>query len=142
MITSSSNIHRTRHHGMNRAFGSSLLSQVFFLGGNEGPTCRWHLLSGESGCVREPTSWFTNHPDFSDALQKWRESISGVEPDRHVQVKNGLASPRWARVPLSLFVVWCSCVFITVLVVDYGGTCMAGLLFTTLFTPSVSQQGC
>ena len=32
----------------------------------------------------------------------------------------------WARVPLSLFVVWCSCVFLAVLIVDYGGICLAG----------------
>ena len=39
----------------------------------------------------------------------------------------------WPRVPLSLFVVWCTCVFISVLVVDFGGICMAGLL-VTIFT--------
>ena len=40
----------------------------------------------------------------------------------------------WARVSLSLFVVWYLCVFIPVLVVDYGGICMAGFLVTMLFT--------
>ena len=61
----------------------------------EGPMCRWHLLSGESAFVTEPTSWLTNHPDLTDALEKWRQRVSGVELDRHVQVKNGLASVRY-----------------------------------------------
>ena len=52
----------------------------------EGPMCRWHLLSGENRCAREPSSWLTNHPDLADALDKWPESVSGVEPDGHVQV--------------------------------------------------------
>ena len=49
-------------------------------------------MSGKSGFVREPASWLTNHPDLAEALEKWRESVSGVETDRHVRVKNGLAS--------------------------------------------------
>ena len=57
--------------------------------------CRWHLLSAESGFVREPTSWLTNHPDLAEALDKWCESVSGVEPDRHVQVNNELESARY-----------------------------------------------
>ena len=46
-ITSSSNIHRTRHLGMNFVFESSLRSQVL------------------SGVV-------TNHPDMAQALEQWR----------------------------------------------------------------------
>ena len=57
--------------------------------------CRWHLLSGESVFMREPTSWLTNHRDFADVLEKWHASVSGVEPDKHVQVKNGLTSARY-----------------------------------------------
>ena len=44
---------------------------------------------------REPTSWLTNHPHLADALEKWLESVSGVELDRQVQVKNGRASVRY-----------------------------------------------
>ena len=36
-----------------------------------------------------------NHPDLADALEKWRERVSRVELDRHVQVKHGLASARY-----------------------------------------------
>ena len=62
----------------------------------EGPTCRWHFfLSGRSGFVRQPTSWLTNHPDRAEALEKWCESVSGGEPDKHVQVKKYLASARY-----------------------------------------------
>ena len=61
----------------------------------EGPVCRWHLLLGESGFVREATSWLTNHPDFAEALVKWREGVAGVEPDRHMQVNSGLASVQY-----------------------------------------------
>ena len=53
------------------------------------------LPSGKSGFVREPTSWWTNFPDLAEALEKWRESVSGVELDRHAQVKNGSASARY-----------------------------------------------
>ena len=42
--------------------------------------------------MREATSWLTNHPDFAEALVKWREGVAGVEPDRHRQVNSGLAS--------------------------------------------------
>ena len=49
--------------------------------GNEGPLCRWHLLSGKSGLVRE----LTNVPDLAEALATWCECVSGGEPDRHVQ---------------------------------------------------------
>ena len=55
--------------------------------------CR-HLLSGESGFMREFVSWLTNHPNLSQALERWREIASEVEPDRHVQVKSGFASAR------------------------------------------------
>ena len=65
----------------------------------EGPICRWHLLSDESGFTRELVSWLTNHPDLAEALEQWRESVSGIEPDRHVQVMSGLASVRY---PLEL----------------------------------------
>ena len=41
----------------------------------------------------------TNHPDLADALEKWRESVSGVELDRNVHVKNGLTSA-WYLVEL------------------------------------------
>ena len=47
---------------------------------------------GESGFVREPVSLLTNHLHFAHALEQWRESTSGTEPDWHAQVKNGLAS--------------------------------------------------
>ena len=56
--------------------------------------CRWHLLLGESGFVREFASLLTNHPEVAEALEQWRDSVSGIEPDRHEQVKNGLASAR------------------------------------------------
>ena len=49
----------------------------------ERPICRWSV---ESGFVRELTSWLTHDPDLADALEKWRETVSGVEPNRHVQV--------------------------------------------------------
>ena len=52
--------------------------------------CRWHLLSGEPGFIRE--SWLTNHPHLAQVLDQWREHAFGAEPDRHVQVKNGKAS--------------------------------------------------
>ena len=88
VITSSSNIHRTRRLGV--CF-QKLVAQpsVFRV---EGPVCRWHLLSGESGFMREPISWLANHPHLALALEQWRENASGTEPDRCVQVKNGLAS--------------------------------------------------
>ena len=57
--------------------------------------CRWHVLSGDSGFVRELASWLANHPHLVQALEPWRENTSGAEPDRHVQVKNGLASARY-----------------------------------------------
>ena len=85
VTVSSLNIHRTRLHGMNSVFRSSLLSQVFLE--IDGPMCRSHLLSGESGFAREPASWLTNHPDLAEALEKWCESLAGVELDRHVRVK-------------------------------------------------------
>ena len=44
----------------------------------------------------------TNHPDLAEALEKWRESVSGIELDRHEQVKNGLSS---ARYPVSFLKV-------------------------------------
>ena len=37
--------------------------------------------------VREPTSWLTNRLDLAEALEKWCESVSGGELDRHVQEK-------------------------------------------------------
>ena len=40
-------------------------------------------------------SWLTNHPHLAQALEQWRENTSGAEPDRHAQVKNGLASVRY-----------------------------------------------
>ena len=52
-------------------------------------------MSGKSGFVTERTSRLTNHPDLAEALEKWRESVSGVELDRHTQVKSGLASARY-----------------------------------------------
>ena len=58
----------------------------------EGPMCRWRLLSGESGFMRQPVSWLTNHPHLAQAFEQWRENTPGTEPDRHVQVNNGLAS--------------------------------------------------
>ena len=60
----------------------------------EGPMCRWHLLSGESGFMRKKVSWLTNHSHLAQALEQWRENTSATEPDRHVQVKSGLASDR------------------------------------------------
>ena len=96
VITSSSNIHRTRRSGMNCVFRSSLQSQVLFELKDQcvGPMCRWHLLSGESGFMKELVSWLTNHPHLAQALEQWRDNTSGAEKDRHVQVKNGLASAR------------------------------------------------
>ena len=61
----------------------------------EGPMCRWHLLSGESGFMREPVSWLTNIPHLAPALEHWRENASGTEPDRDMQVKKGSASARY-----------------------------------------------
>ena len=61
----------------------------------EGSMCRWHLLSGESGFVRELASWLTNHPDLADALEKWCDSVPGDELDRHMQVINALAAARY-----------------------------------------------
>ena len=48
--------------------------------------CRWRLAF-LSGFERDPTSWLTNYPDLADAHKKWRESVSGVELDRHLQLK-------------------------------------------------------
>ena len=79
---SPSNIHQMRLRGENAAF-------------TEGPMCRWHVLSGKSGFVREVTSWLTNHPGLAEALGKWCESVSGDELDRHGQVKSGLTSARY-----------------------------------------------
>ena len=45
--------------------------------------------------MRESTSWLTNHPHLAQALEQWRENTCGTEPDRHVQVKNGLSSARY-----------------------------------------------
>ena len=59
------------------------------------PMCRWHLLSGESGFMRELVSWLTTHPHWAQALEQKRENTSGAEPDRHAQAKNGLASARY-----------------------------------------------
>ena len=56
-------------------------------------------MSGESGVERELVSWLTNHPDLAEALEQWRGSVSGVELDRHVQVKNVLVSA-WYLVEL------------------------------------------
>ena len=58
----------------------------------EGPMCRWHLLSGESGFARDLISWLTNHLDLAEALEQWREGVSGIEPDRHVQVKTWMGN--------------------------------------------------
>ena len=57
--------------------------------------CGWQLLSSESGSVREPVSWLTNHPNLAQTLKQWREYTPGTEPDRYVQVKNSLASARY-----------------------------------------------
>ena len=57
--------------------------------------CRWHLLSGESGLMRELVSLVTNHPHSAQALEQWRENTSGSEPDWHVQVKSGSARTRY-----------------------------------------------
>ena len=65
MIISSSTIHRTRHHGVNNVLRSSLLSHV--------------LLELKDPCVVGICA---------DALKR-------VEPDKHVQVKNGLTSARY-----------------------------------------------
>ena len=56
----------------------------------EGPMCRWHQLSGESGFVREPTSWWTNHRDLESVC----DSVSRSKLDRHAQVKkwHGISS--------------------------------------------------
>ena len=70
---------------MSRVFRSSL-PRVFY-------ELNDPLVVGTWTC--EPTSWLTNHPDLADVLETWRESVSGVEPDRHAQVKNGLASARY-----------------------------------------------
>ena len=56
----------------------------------EGPMCRWHLLSGEYGFLRELVLWLTNHPHLAQALEQWRENASGTEPR-----KNRLASARY-----------------------------------------------
>ena len=69
------------------------LSQVFLQ--LKDPCVVGICLSGESVFMREPTSWLTNHPDFANALEKWHASVSAVEPDKHVQVKNGLTSARY-----------------------------------------------
>ena len=69
-----------------------LQSSVFRV---EGPMCHWHLLSGESGFMRGPVSWLTNHPHLAQALEQWRENAFGAEPKKHVEVKNGLASARY-----------------------------------------------
>ena len=42
--------------------------------------------------MREPVSLLTNHPHLAQALEQWRESTSGAEPDCLAQVKNGSAS--------------------------------------------------
>ena len=70
---------------MSRVFRSSL-PRVFY-------ELNDPLVVGTWTC--EPTSWLTNHPDLADVLETWRESVSGVEPDRHAKVKNGLASARY-----------------------------------------------
>ena len=64
-----------------------MLSLVFFFELND------PLVVGTWTC--EPTSWLTDHPDLADVLETWRESVSGVEPYSHPQVKNGLASARY-----------------------------------------------
>ena len=38
-----------------------------------------------AGFVREATSWLTNHSDLAETLERWRESVSGGESDKHVQ---------------------------------------------------------
>ena len=45
--------------------------------------------------MREPVLWLTNHPHLAQALGQWRGNTSGTEPDKHAQVKNGLASVRY-----------------------------------------------
>ena len=57
-------------------------------------------VAGICNRVNLDLSWLANDPDLAQALQQWRESASGIEFDRHVQVKNGLASA-WHPVELS-----------------------------------------
>ena len=42
--------------------------------------------------MSELVSWLTNHAHFAQALERWRENVSGAVPDKHVQVKIGINS--------------------------------------------------
>ena len=67
--------HLTEASSWNELCVRKLIAQPSFFG-VEGPMCRWHLLSGESGFVREPVSSLTNHRDLADSLE---QSSSGVK---------------------------------------------------------------
>ena len=81
------------NRGDHLIFESPLHDQVFQT--LKDPCVPGICCRGESGFGREPVSWVTNHPDLAEVLEQWRASVSGVEPDRHVQVKNGLTSVRY-----------------------------------------------
>ena len=123
---SSSNILRTRRHGMNKVFRSSLISQVF--SEIEGRQCRWHVLWAKTGFVTEHTSCMTNHPDLTEALETWCESVSGVELDRHNMkivwqrtsfvddVRGGVLDPERVKQARQGKVKWCRVMFVWELV--------------------------
>ena len=47
--------------------------------------------------MREATACLTNHPGLAEPLERWCESVSerNTEPDKHTQLKGGLAAPQY-----------------------------------------------
>ena len=78
------------HHGMHNFLKKKDTNCPTKCCWNDGLECRLHVSSGTSGSMKDPASRLTNHRNLTEALGKLRGSVSGVELDRHVQVKHQL----------------------------------------------------